>query len=432
MISMDKMSILIILLILFFIIEHIVIVKYRRKILRVLDKVIDLYKHRGVKVFFSKLKEKINFVIVSHGFKKIPSDVKITSRTISINPLSASINIHEEYNDNLVKIAFYPTGGMGDYIISAVILEELQEICKCSIDVFAEKKMFGNSIYGSRKNVIVKDAKEYELLMPEYDLAIKVGHFVHIDWCKHDRLLLLSPKLYDKVKYIQDNWEKLYVNIPEQCWRERIQFERCRLLGLNRWTELRMGKAFAVKEMKVTIPMNSLFEDEYSSTSFYNKKYITLNYGADAMRVGMKQLKLWPKEHMEEFVRLFKEKFPDIIIVQLGGGDAEKIKGVDEYVLGKNFELTKYIIKDSMCHVDCEGGLVHLAAQFDTRSVVVFGPTPVHMYGYPQNINIVSENCNNCMGLHADWAYKCYCCTGDCMEKISPERVLLSVEIILN
>lgn len=111
-------------------------------------------------------------------------------------------------------------------------------------------------------------------------------------------------------------------------------------------------------------------------------KYITINFGADVMRIGQTQLKLWPKENLEKFVNIFKNAYPDYQVVQLGSADATRIKNVDIYVLGKSIELTKWILKKSSCHVDCEGGLVHLATQFGTKCIVIFGPTPVHMYGY--------------------------------------------------
>ena len=212
-----------------------------------------------------------------------------------------------------------------------------------------------------------------------------------------------------------------------------MQFERCRLLGLDRWTEQRMGAFLPIRSRKVYIPLLDRFEKMYLAQPFRGKRYITINYGADKMRPGQVQLKLWPKGHLREFVRQFKTVHPDILVLQLGAKDAEHIPCVDDYVLGESIELTKFILRDSLCHVDCEGGLVHLAHQFDTRSVVVFGPTPVHMYGYRENINLTSAKCQNCMGLHADWAYRCWREEKEppCMYGIAPAAVLAGVEEIL-
>ena len=335
------------------------------------------------------------------------------------------INPGSAYEDEFLHVAFRPTGGMGDYIISAKILEELMEYGPCKIDVFAEKMVFGKAIYANRENVNVLPYTQYDRMRSQYDVALEVEHFIYIHNWTEDRVRNVAPKIHQRLRYILEHWDELYVAIDKQCWRERIQFERCRTLGLNRWTELRMGKAFAVSDMKVTIPMDDAFKEKLEEYPFYGKKYVTINYGADAMRIGMTQLKLWPKEHLESLVALVKENYPEIQVVQLGGRDATKITGVDVYVLGESIELTKWILKDSICHIDCEGGLVHLASQFDTKCIVIFGPTPVHMYGYPQNINLYSDECNNCMGLHEDWAYKCYLDyeQPECMHAVLPQLV---------
>lgn len=199
-------------------------------------------------------------------------------------------------------------------------------------------------------------------------------------------------------------------------------------MGLNRYTELCMGKAFTITDKQVKIPMCDEYKEVFEKW-IQEKRYITINYGADEMRKGQKQLKMWSKEHYQKFAELMKEQSAGIEIVQLGGKDAEKIDGVDACILGERLEFVKWILKHSECHVDCEGGLVHLATQLGTKCIVLFGPTPLHMYGYEQNINLVSPICNNCMGLQEDWAYRC-CRTLEsgeitpvCMKDITPQMV---------
>lgn len=332
------------------------------------------------------------------------------------------------YRDEMVHIAFYPSGGLGDYIISAKILEELQAMCRCEITVYCECMKFGEAIYGSREGVDLKPYDEFECNRNQYDLALLVEHFIHVKNWDESRIGKLAPKLCKSIRYICDNWETLYVNIHEQCFRERIQFERCRVLGLNRYTELCMGEAFTVIDKRVKIPLYDEYKELFKKR-MQNARYITINYGADAMRKGQKQLKMWPKEHYQKFIELIKKQNVDIEIVQLGGKDAEKIYGADVYILGESLELAKWILKNSECHIDCEGGLVHLATQLGTKCIVIFGPTPVHMYGYEQNVNLISQTCSNCMGLHGDWAYKCYRTLENgeispvCMRDVTPQMV---------
>lgn len=337
------------------------------------------------------------------------------------------------FSDAYLHIAFRPTGGMGDYIISARVLEDLQALAPVRLDVYAEKLVFGHAIYGNRPGVKVLPEERFWECCGIYDLALTVEHFIHVEMVDRKRVRKISKDIYGRLRYLEKHWKKLYVDIPQQCWRERVQFERCRLLGLDRWTEQRMGAFLPIRSRKVYIPLLDRFEKMYLAQPFHGKRYITINYGADKMRPGQVQLKLWPKGHLREFVRQFKTVHPDILVLQLGAKDAERIPCVDDYVLGESIELTKFILRDSLCHVDCEGGLVHLAHQFDTRSVVVFGPTPVHMYGYRENINLTSAKCQNCMGLHADWAYRCWREEKEppCMYGIAPAAVLAGVEEIL-
>ena len=59
-------------------------------------------------------------------------------------------------------------------------------------------------------------------------------------------------------------------------------------------------------------------------------------------------------------------KFTKIRNVKTPTRGTPRSAGIDFYVLGESIELTKYILRDSLCHVDCEGGLVHLATQLGT------------------------------------------------------------------
>lgn len=134
----------------------------------------------------------------------------------------------------------------------------------------------------------------------------------------------------------------------------------------------------------------------------FRKKYITTNYGIDMVRI-----KLWPKEYLEQLLAMIKFHRPDIEIVQLGGSNAPKLNNVDKYLFGKSFEFAKYVLKNSMLHIDCEGGLVHLASQLGTKCVVVAGPTPIWYYGYKRNINIVATKCKDCAGVVPYWYERC-------------------------
>ena len=327
------------------------------------------------------------------------------------------------YKDNLIHMAFYPTGGLGDYIISKAVLEEISSCSKCAVTIYCDKAKFAHAIFRDITEDIW-DYRDFDIDLYKYDLAIKAEHFIHVEVYKKEKIYKYAPELWEKICYILDNQKQLYVNIEQQCYRERIQFERCRVNGLDRWTEQRMGEAFKIANHHVNVPLDVAEENRWIN-ELGATKYVTLNYGADEMIPGKSQLKLWAGDNYEEFVGLIKEKLLDITVVQLGDSNAPRIKGIDRYIFGESLEYVKYVLKGSMCHIDCEGGLVHLATQLGTKCIVMFGPTPVHMYGYEQNINIVSEVCSNCMGLHDMWAYDCYMGYegASCMKSITARKV---------
>lgn len=105
-------------------------------------------------------------------------------------------------------------------------------------------------------------------------------------------------------------------------------------------------------------------------------------------------------------------------------GGVEKIENADVHLLGKNLELVKYILKNSLLHIDCEGGLVHLASQLGTKCVVLFGATDVDYYSYRQNINLVAEICTPC---YMAWSSGSECLLKSkeppCMLSITPQKV---------
>jgi ADP-heptose:LPS heptosyltransferase len=76
---------------------------------------------------------------------------------------------------------------------------------------------------------------------------------------------------------------------------------------------------------------------------------------------------------------------------------------------------------------------VHIAASLGTKSIVLFGPTDAHYYGYPPNLNIYFEGCNNCWLKTGNWITTCM--LGDavprCMNSIGIEEVLAAVSATL-
>lgn len=332
--------------------------------------------------------------------------------------------------DDILYISFYPTGGFGDYIISSKLLDEISQIVPCKIDVYCENVTFGKAVYEGREKVEIFPINTFYSQMWKYDLALKVEHFIHIEKQNANKIAKINPIFMDKLNKLGHGYRTYYPDVEQQWFRENIHFRRCEIKGINRWTELSHEGIFKIEDQKTWIPMREEYKKRLQELGLNEKKYITLNRGADSMGRSKMQTKVWPLEHYNDFVMLFKNQYPDIEIVQVGASGNAKIRGVDKYILGESLEVTKWILKGSILHLDCEGGLVHLATQLDTKCAVVFGPTPKHFYEYPQNINMVYEGCNNCMGTHPEWAFECYkgLSEPECMYKVTPEIVMKNIK----
>ena len=289
---------------------------------------------------------------------------------------------------------------------------------------------FGKAVYEGREKVEIFPINTFYSQMWKYDLALKVEHFIHIEKQNANKIAKINPIFMDKLNKLGHGYRTYYPDVEQQWFRENIHFRRCEIKGINRWTELSHEGIFKIEDQKTWIPMREEYKKRLQELGLNEKKYITLNRGADSMGRSKMQTKVWPLEHYNDFVVLFKNQYPDIEIVQVGASGNAKIRGVDKYILGESLEVTKWILKGSILHLDCEGGLVHLATQLDTKCAVVFGPTPKHFYEYPQNINMVYEGCNNCMGTHPEWAFECYkgLSEPECMYKVTPEIVMKNIK----
>ena len=103
-------------------------------------------------------------------------------------------------------------------------------------------------------------------------------------------------------------------------------------------------------------------------------------------------------------------------------------------------EEVKALLKNSLLHIDNEGGLVHLRhALCAKKSIVLFGPTSDLFYGYAENENVRSNVCEEpCEWENAKWNISCKkikeveCYEAECMKKITIVELGKKVEKLLN
>ena len=327
--------------------------------------------------------------------------------------------------DGVLEIALKCRGGLGDIIVTSSVYEKLVEMLpKIVIDIYGKKGLVENVYFGKENVRSVYNEYELKDKYLKYDAVLDLDHFIIVDYWNKKTVKEHSNTFYELLEKTRE--DPLIEGIPEDAGRYNLILERARLFGLDRFGMLGIGDRWDLSPELVKLILNSSFEVEYNKLGI--KDYITVNYGTDKTMQGAMhgQTKQWPKKSFEAFIRLFKEKYPDVKIVQLGDSSQETLDYADIYILGESLELVKYVLKNSTLHFDLEGGLVHMATAMGTKCVVLFGPTPIDYYGYETNINISTGRCAGCFGLTSRWYSNCLkgFSVPECMLSITPDMVM--------
>lgn len=332
-------------------------------------------------------------------------------------------------NDRLV-IGFFPGGVMGDNIISLRLYQELVHLAPDAIiDVFTPFSGFPSHVFYGQKNLrkiiirypTIEDRWHYDLIIQShFEPSLIYGNLYRIE--------KLAPELSDRIKILYAYQTTDFFMCSPTTYMNRIQWDRSKFMGYTSYTLLNASGAFDINDYHVDLLIDESYKDEYYALGL-TEKYITFSYGvSDPLKNGKKQTKMWPEEYYVDLNRMLKKRFSTIKIVQTDAGNVKKVAGADRYIMGENLEIVKLILKNALCHIDCEGGLVHMATQLGTKCFVVFGPTPVSYFGYECNVNFAPKVCGECCGLTRDWYTRCYKYDdAKCMRSTKPEEVFAEV-----
>ncbi|MDR3048784.1 MAG: hypothetical protein LBV16_02945 [Elusimicrobiota bacterium] len=332
------------------------------------------------------------------------------------------------------KIAVWATGGFGDLlIVSACIKEIYEQFGKPIIDVFYHIPANSDFVF---KNVLyvnkVYDRKLYQKMQGGYQIVLEM--LQHIVPAKANiKSLAKEPKLANFMLALKKHNKKYFKFIAS-----RPQFDGAfadimvNNFGKNRFLAMSFDPYFKFsKDAKPFIYLDNKDLNIIKDNGLESKKFITVQHGWDnTSKSKNSATKAWFLDYWIEFVKKFKEKFPDIAIVQIGGANGEDIDGIDARLRAKTtYNQAAILIKNSLLHIDTEGGMVHLAHILGIKSVVLFGPTNKDYFAYENNINISAGTCSNCWWLTNDWLIKCpngYR-QAECMRAIKPDMVLKAV-----
>jgi len=122
--------------------------------------------------------------------------------------------------------------------------------------------------------------------------------------------------------------------------------------------------------------------------------------------------RVYPFEKWQKIVNKLKDR---IAFVQVGLPGSKLLEGVIDWTGRTTFKNTAAMIGYSKLFLSSEGGLVHAATAFETKSVVIItGYQAAKMVAYPQNINVdisshgpcgLKINCPDCKedAKNHDW-----------------------------
>lgn len=339
--------------------------------------------------------------------------------------------------DDRLRISIYLGGALGDYIVYLRFVDEISAVCDCTVDLFLDRISFAKFVYGNRENVtIIHDAENclFANSCGEYDIALHLDHGVNLRNCRLGDIREKAPGFYETACKIVEYTKANRIDIPNQHERESVILRRAQFLGESKWSKLSCGGAIDMSEMYSNILLEPAAFSVLRRYDLAGKKYITVNYGADKNMGGTAQTKVLPLGTLEGFVDAFRKNHPEYLIVQTGVKGSQPLMGVDCCAFDCRLQETAVILKNATFHVDSEGGLVHLAAQMSTPSIVSFGPTPVYYYGYPRNENVVAAVCNNCMSVTPQWSRVCprKMQVPACMQSITVDMLMERAEKLLN
>lgn len=327
-----------------------------------------------------------------------------------------------------VSIAFCVSLGLGDVLIVKTVFDAIIKLVpNCRIDLFYDSersKAYADAFYGQSRNLnsVLSFQNFYNQNLQKYDAAFRVWHMVLIDRVNAERLQKIAPALLQSLQKIEV-YNKKYVFTTDAGGLILRNITRAHILGTNRYTCLSCGGALPIYDNRVEISLSPEAERQFQKLGL--KNYITVGSNVGRQNnLARHSLKEWPTTHVTEYISLLNIYLPQVKVVQVGGGGVEIFKNADRHIIDADLELVKHVLKNSLLHVDCESGLVHLATQLGTKCLVLFGPTDEKYYGFKENLNLVSDFCRPCI---CAWDDGSTCLRGasepPCMSSITPQLV---------
>ena len=336
--------------------------------------------------------------------------------------------------DNRLHVYFNMRGGIGDCAANRIAIMELRKRLPQAVFYF-----FCDTP-GSASILFPQDDKHVFLagkipLWYRYDVAFEVClsfKTVHVNW---RRVQQVAPHLLELLQEQLKRQKQLGFLVGDN-----YLLDEClgRFLDARGASQLEGQSYLSALDFDVNttgkLPQELITPGVLEKYGLTGRKYITLHSAVNVLvpTRGRQPLKCWPPDKWRRFVALFKEKFPSILVVQLGGCNGPQFDFVDVCLAGKTpLADLPSLLEHSLLHIDGESGLVQLTRWLRTKAVVLFGPTSPTCFGLTKNRHLVSQVCRPCQWLAGrEWYFKCPLGYPVCQNlvTITPQQVFQAVQ----
>jgi SAM-dependent methyltransferase len=355
--------------------------------------------------------------------------------------------LHEQsrLRKDRIQVALVVSGGTGDLLESTHLVGPISDHFCCDVTVIAAQSNAGE--------IVAHNPYVFDTLVPVtehvFDFVERLRNIAVFD-------LIITWKY--NVQYIIPIGSRIPSGALQSIetssgLRERLD-RYCSLIGwpyFNFAFSRDVGR-LGMSAMDASVATSSLPRRNLNEIPFFPSKqslrvvgrllerpYVTVHHGFDmkflparTRKTDYSSTKNLSMTQWAEIVSLLRRE--GIEVIQLGVVEEERIEGVTHCLNGQTtLDETALLIKHGLCHIDTEGGLVHLAHAVHARCVVVFGPTPSEFFGYPQNINLEPSGCKACWFTAKTWLIECPRHTRgpDCMSEHSPAKVAEAAKRII-
>jgi ADP-heptose:LPS heptosyltransferase len=324
-----------------------------------------------------------------------------------------------------LAVAVLLRGSLGDHIISARFLRDFAAaVPGVPIDIFSDKEGIVSYLFSDCPYIrsFRAQTNNWSKLKSNYVLSITLSQFIEVVSFEGREFALRwadkQTQLMAIIRNISEFDAKFSSYILDQPFLDGAAAHTLGFWGYNRYSLHTYAK----------IKNNGNFLDlavepivDFAPKG--HSGYITVNTGFDE-NFGHFSTKAYP--HMAKVIDAIRAQFPSVQVIQVGSATSERIENADMDYRGKtSLPQCAFILRESLLHIDTEGGLVHMAASLGTKSCVLFGPTPVSFFGYEDNINIGPAACGGCYWSTKTWMANCPRGFKNpiCMHETKPETV---------